>query len=121
MLFQPVKKAQNRQFEYKARHIKKEKEERTISFREQHIFDTTDSNLAGKLREFTHVKRPKKRTSMRSARMMLILLIMGVIYFIYSDNLSLRIFQGDEIAKSIVGFFILMVLLILFINKSKKV
>ena len=104
-------------FEYKERHLKKEQKVREISFREQHIFDSTDMNMVGKLRNYTHVKRPKTQKTSRYVKMILALAIMAVVYFIYGNGTGIF---GDELTKTIIGSFLLIILLVLFINKSNK-
>lgn len=116
MIFSRGQRYKHRRFEYQPRYASKKKEERIISFREQHIFDTTDLHLAGKMREYTHVKNPKNSVAARYTRLFLLLAISGVVYFIYSDKFQL----GDDLTKTMIGCFMLIILLVLFINKSNK-
>lgn len=111
MIISKNKNIKNRKFSYQPRYYtENENEEKTISFREGGVFDQSKVHLAGKLRgSSAHIKRPRNSAAARTVRFAILMALFAVVYFIYTDQINVYI-----------GFSALMILLVVFINKSKR-
>ena len=120
MIFSKQKQIENRKFSYDPRHVKETKKERIISFREEGAFLARKEQVAGSLRDLRYAKRVPDRKANKFTKFMLILAIMGVIYVIYSDSITVSDTFGGEMAKALGGFAFLFFFLFLFIKKSNS-
>lgn len=120
MIFSKTKQVEHKKFGYEPRYKKDEPKDRIISFREEGAFLARKDDVAGSLRETRYAKRLPDRKANKFTKFALIVLLMGVIYIMYSDAYVIAEEWGGDLTKVMFGFTILFVFLFYFIKKSNS-
>ncbi len=121
MIFSRSKQIQHKKFSYEPRYSKADdSRDRIISFREEGAFLARKDEIAGNLRDIRYAKRVPNRAANKFTKFALILVLMGVIYLMYSDSFMISDQWGGELTKVMFGFAILFVFLFYFIKKSNS-
>ncbi|MBI3143368.1 MAG: hypothetical protein HYZ16_11130 [Bacteroidetes bacterium] len=119
MIFSRPKQVKPRSFSYTPRHSPEPVEERTIRFRESPgVFLSRGTEAGHGMRRNHFAKRSPNRVVNKFTKYMLIVALMAVVYFMYSDQFVVSESFGGELAKVLAGFAMLFFFLFVFVKKS---